>query len=224
MPLVYDVYGTLLDVDAATRQAVREPGMEALAEQAERLSMLWRQRQLAHSWLNTLMQRYQPFWEITCTTLDMTLDELGISDAGIRQWLLDLYLDLAAYDEVAGELAAMAAAGHKLAVLSNGNPGMLDRALGHAGITALFDAVLSVDEIAEYKPRPAVYALVTARFDCDPADVVFFSSNPWDIAGAGHFGFRTIWINRARRHWDAPQPGPWKETTSLAEAHSLLKA
>ena len=92
MPLVYDVYGTLLDVDAATRIAAAEPGMEALAREEGRISALWRQRQLAHSWLISLMQCYQPFWEITCTTLDLTLDEVGITDPKIRARLLDLYL------------------------------------------------------------------------------------------------------------------------------------
>ena len=222
MPLVYDVYGTLLDVDAATRQAATEPGMDVLAEKGAQLSALWRQRQLAHSWLNSLMQRYQPFWDITAETLDLTLAELKIEDAAMRRWLLDLYLDLAAYDEVAGELAAMADKGHALAVLSNGNPEMLERALGSAGISDLFDAVLSVDSIGIFKPHPDVYRLVTSYFDCPAAEVTFFSSNPWDIAGAGHFGFRTIWVNRTSRAWDAPTPGPWREANSLASAHSLL--
>ena len=136
--------------------------------------------------------------------------------------MLDLYLDLAAYDEVAGELAAMAGQGHALAVLSNGNPGMLERALGSAGISGYFDAVLSVDSIGVFKPHPDVYGLVTSHFDCLAAEVTFFSSNPWDIAGAGHFGFRTVWVNRSRRAWDAPTPGPWREADSLASAHSLL--
>ena len=224
MPLVYDVYGTLLDVDAATRQAATEPRMDVLAEKGAQLSALWRQRQLAHSWLNSLMQRYQPFWDITAETLDLTLAELKIEDAAMRRRLLDLYLDLAAYDEVAGELAAMADKGHALAVLSNGNPEMLERALGSAGISDLFDAVLSVDSIGIFKPHPDVYRLVTSYFDCPADEVTFFSSNPWDIAGAGHFGFRTIWVNRTSRAWDAPTPGPWREANSLASAHSLLSA
>ena len=60
------------------------------------------------------MQRYQPFWDITAETLDLTLAELQIDDPAIRQRLLDLYLDLAAYDEVADELAAMAGQGMRL--------------------------------------------------------------------------------------------------------------
>lgn len=222
MPLVYDVYGTLLDVDAATRIAAAEPGMEQLARDEARISALWRQRQLAHSWLNSQMQRYQPFWEITVATLEMTLDELGIDDNRVRDRLLDLYLDLSPYAEVAAALEDMAAAGQKLAVLSNGNPQMLDRALGSAGLDTLFVAVLSVDAVRCFKPHPDVYRLVTKQFDCAAEDVTFFSSNPWDIAGAGHFGFRTIWINRNGRHWDAPQPGPWQTAPCLATAHSLL--
>lgn len=222
MPLVYDVYGTLLDVDAATREAAAEDGMEALAAVAETLSARWRQRQLAQSWLISLMGEYTDFWSITCASLDTTLEELGLTEPKLRSRLLDLYLHLSAYPEVPAELAAMKANGHRLAVLSNGNPAMLDQALASAGITALFDAVLSVEAVGVFKPDARVYRLVTDAFDCPAGEVGFFSSNNWDIAGAGHFGFRTIWVNRAQRCWDAPPPRPWREVTSLKAAHSAF--
>jgi 2-haloacid dehalogenase len=48
-----------------------------------------------------------------------------------------------------------------------------------------------------YKPRPEVYALVTARFGVKPQDVTFVSSNRWDVMGAAAFGFRPVWVNRS---------------------------
>ena len=57
--------------------------------------------------------------------------------------------------------------------------------------------MLSVDTIGMYKPRPEVYALVIERFRLSPREVVFVSSNRWDVAGACAFGFRTAWVNRA---------------------------
>jgi 2-haloacid dehalogenase len=74
---------------------------------------------------------------------------------------------------------------------------MLAAAVEAAGIGGHLDAVLSVDAIRLYKPRPEVYALVTERFKTAPSEVVFVSSNRWDVMGAATFGFRTAWINRA---------------------------
>ena len=74
---------------------------------------------------------------------------------------------------------------------------MLSAAVDAATIGGVLDAVLSVDPIRIYKPRPEVYALVTERFGLPRNEIVFVSSNRWDVAGARAFGFRTAWINRA---------------------------
>ncbi|CAB3654292.1 (S)-2-haloacid dehalogenase [Paraburkholderia rhynchosiae] len=83
-----------------------------------------------------------------------------------------------------------------LAILSNGNPQMLDVAVKSAGMSGLFDHVLSVDAVRAYKPAPAAYALGTQAFDAQPREIVFVSSNGWDVAGATWFGFTTFWLNR----------------------------
>jgi 2-haloacid dehalogenase len=83
-----------------------------------------------------------------------------------------------------------------LAILSNGNPQMLDIALKSAGMTGLFDHVLSVDTVRAYKPSHAAYALGTHAFDVPARELVFVSSNGWDVAGATWFGFTTFWLNR----------------------------
>ena len=79
--------------------------------------------------------------------------------------------------------------------VSNGSPKMLDAAV-EAGKLEL-DAVLSVDAVRRYKPRPEVYAMVAERFSAKPDDIIFISSNRWDVMGASAFGFRTLWVNRA---------------------------
>lgn len=216
MPLVFDVYGTLLDVDAAARQALKtHPKLEPIWPQ---LSARWRERQLSYSWLRSLMQDYRPFWQITCDALDVTLEEFDINDDALRQTLLDLYLHLSAYDEVPDVLAGLKSDGHQLAVLSNGDPEMLNTALQSAGIKGLFDGILSVDSLQCYKPDPKVYGLVTQHYSCQPQDVVFFSSNNWDIAGASQFGFRPIWVNRGHKIWDKLSPAPRHQVANLTAA------
>ena len=72
----------------------------------------------------------------------------------------------------------------------------LERAVRSAGLQDLLDEPLSADTLGCYKTAPSVYELVLARYAVAPDQVSFQSSNRWDIAGAGRFGFRTVWVNR----------------------------
>ncbi len=220
MPLVFDVYGTLLDVDAAARVAAKTN--PSLNDNWSAVSAAWRTRQLSYSWLRSLMGKYVGFWEITTQSLDVTLAEMGLTDAKLRQQLLDLYFVLPAYEETRRELQAMANVSHRLGVLSNGSPSMLAAGLKSAGIADLLDHVLSVDSLGVYKPAPAVYRMVLDAFGCSASDVTFFSSNNWDIAGAGSFGFKTIWVNRAGKIWDDLPSPPDHVVGSLAEAVNII--
>ena len=216
--VVFDAYGTLLYVDAAAREAASEPGMEALKENWLPIAKGWRERQLRYSWLCSMMGQYDDFWELTTRALDATLEEHALaSDDKIRARLLSLYSELSAYEEVPKVLANLKAAGHELAVLSNASPDMLEKAIEAAGIAEWFNELLSVDVLRCYKPTPVVYQLVTERFDCKPSDVTFFSSNNWDVSGAGAFGFRTIWVNRAGAAWDKLPNSPDKIVRTIAE-------
>ncbi|MDA9010201.1 haloacid dehalogenase type II [bacterium] len=216
---VFDAYGTLLDVDAAAREAAAEPGMEALKENWLPIAKGWRERQLRYSWLCSMMGKYDDFWELTIRALDTTLEEHALaSNDKVRTRLLSLYSELSAYQEVPEVLANLKAAGHRLAVLSNASPSMLVKALDAAGISEWFDELLSVDVLKCYKPTPAVYQLIPDRFDCKPSDVTFFSSNNWDVSGAGAFGFKTIWVNRTGVAWDNLPGKPDIIVNSISEA------
>ena len=216
---VFDAYGTLLDVDAAAREAAAEPGMEALRYDWLSIAKGWRERQLRYSWLCSMMQKYDDFWELTIRALDATLEEHGLSsNKKIRDRLLSLYSELSPYAEVPSLLSDLKATGHKLAVLSNASPSMLKTAMNAAGISEFFDELLSVDVLKCYKPTPSVYQLITTRFDCEPGDVTFFSSNNWDVSGAGAYGFKTIWVNRTGGPWDKLPYQPDNIVSTLVEA------
>jgi 2-haloacid dehalogenase len=216
--VVFDAYGTLLDVDAAAREAASEPGMEALNANWLPIAKGWRERQLRYSWLCSMMGQYDDFWELTTRALDATLEEHTLaSDDKVRARLLSLYSELSAFEEVPKVLANLKAAGHELAVLSNASPNMLEKAIVAAGIAEWFDELLSVDVLRCHKPLAVVYQLVTERFDCKPSDVTFFSSNNWDVSGAGAYGFQTIWVNRAGVAWDNLLNFPDKIVKTIAE-------
>lgn len=195
---VFDAYGTLFDVAAAARVLAEEPGRDALRAVWPHLAEHWRQKQLQYTWLRTITDDYTPFWEVTKDGLDWALDKVGLADdPELRERLLALYWELAAYREVPMMLARLKAAGKTCAILSNGSKDMLDGAVDSAGIGEFLDAVLSVEDIGIFKPSSRVYDMVGARFGCNKEDVLFVSSNGWDIAGAAGYGFRTVWVNRA---------------------------
>ena len=199
---VFDAYGTLLDVHAAIgrHRAVAGPD-------ADRFSETWRSKQLEYSWTLTLADRYVDFWTLTQRALDFALARFPSVDRALRPQLLDAYWTLEAFADARAALRGIKARGFSTAILSNGSPEMLAAAVDAAGVGGDLDAVLSVDAIRRYKPRAEVYALVTQRFGIAPAEVVFVSSNRWDVMGAASFGFRTAWINRANAP-DEYEPAP----------------
>lgn len=194
--LVFDAYGTLFDVSAAARRAATEPGFAALQTLWPRLAEDWRRKQLEYTWLRSLMGVHADFAAVTADALDWAMAAQNLSDPALRTRLLALYDHLDTFPEVPSVLAALKARGLTLAILSNGTPAMLDRAATTAGIADMFAAVISVEPLQTYKPTPAIYALVQSQLGPTPDQVLFISSNGWDIAGAGQFGFTTAWINR----------------------------
>ena len=194
---IFDAYGTLFDVTAAARQAAAEPGREALAGCWQKLAADWRAKQLQYTWHRALVREHRSFWLVTQDGLDWALENNGLAeDAELRERLLALYWQLAAYPEVPAMLSALKAAGLNTAILSNGSPDMLAGAVTSAGLGDMLDDVLSVEQVGIFKPAPEVYQMVTRRFDCPARHVLFVSSNCWDALAGRGFGFQAVWVNR----------------------------
>lgn len=190
---VFDAYGTLFDVHAAIARHRAAAGPDA-----DRFSEVWRTKQLEYSWTLTLAGRYTDFWTLTERALDYAFARFPSVDRALRQNLLDAYFKLDAFVDARAALENLKARGLSTAILSNGSPPMLEAAVTASGMANVLDTVLSVDAVRAYKPRPEVYALVTARFALRPQEIVFVSSNRWDVMGAAAFGFRPLWVNRTR--------------------------
>ncbi|MGH1575675.1 haloacid dehalogenase type II [Planktotalea sp.] len=219
---VFDAYGTLFDVGAAARTAAAEPGRTKLAEKATELAEFWRQKQLSYSWLRAVSGNHIDFWTVTENGLDWALERTGLDgDVELRERLLSLYWELAAYREVPMMLATLKAAGMKTAILSNGEPEMLEGAVKSAGLEIYLDAVLSVEDVGVFKPDPKVYQMVLDRFKCSADEVLFVSSNGWDAAAASGFGFQTAWVNRAGEPMDRLFAEPQHVLSDLTEIPKL---
>ncbi|HEV2280862.1 MAG TPA: haloacid dehalogenase type II [bacterium] len=212
--LVFDLYGTLLDVrsldrlcDARASGGPVPEGGAAETAGSEAVVTAWRQKQLEYTWLRAAMDRYDDFWAVTAASLDYTLERLGLAvEPDARRRMLEGWLTLRAYPEVPAALARLAP--KTLAVLSNGSPSMLERALRSAELRQSFAHVLSVDEVRTYKPVPAVYALAERRLGLARSAILFVSSNAWDAAGAKAFGLRAAWVNRAGAPRERLGPAP----------------
>lgn len=191
--VVFDAYGTLLDVHSAVQRHADRVGPQAAAFSAE-----WRVKQLEYSWVRSLTgpSHHQDFWACTVDALRHVCTRFGVTDAALVRDLLDAYRRLDAYPEVPAMLRALRARGLGTAILSNGAPMMLVDATSAAGIATLLDALLSVEAVGVFKPDPRVYALAEQRLGLPAARMAFVSANPWDTQAALAAGFRAIRVNR----------------------------
>jgi 2-haloacid dehalogenase len=188
--ITFDAYGTLFDVHSVIAICSRKfPG------QGAELSKLWRAKQLEYTWLRSLMGRYEDFWRGTESALAFACNSLNLPcPAETRRELMESYLHLDTFPEVRPALDKLAQ--HRLAILSNGSPKMLDAGVENAGLKGIFADVISADEVKTYKSSPLVYGLVSKHLDVPKSAIAFVSSNFWDIAGAKSYGFWTCWVNR----------------------------
>jgi 2-haloacid dehalogenase len=188
--VVFDAYGTLYDIQSVA--AITE---QAYPGYGELITQIWRIKQLEYTWLRTLMRRYQDFSVITRESLGHTLDCLGLAhDAAAFDRIMDKYIHLDLYPDA---LQALGELKHrKLAILSNGSPGMLNALVHNSGLDRVLDATISIDAKKQFKPSPDAYSLIEATLGVAPAQVLFVSSNPWDACGAKAFGLQVAWIER----------------------------
>ena len=187
--LVFDAYGTLYDVQSVLAKA------EALCPgKGEVITQLWRLKQLEYTWLRSLLQQYEDFWEVTRASLDFALRAAGVEpNEAVRIPLMQNYFHLDPYPEARNA----ALEGRKLAILSNGSPRMLQKLVRNSGLDQWIEAAMSVDSVRTYKPRRSCYALVEPVLGVPKEDVLFVSSNSFDVVGAKAFGFDVAWIRRS---------------------------
>ena len=168
--------------------------------------------------------RHADFWQVTGEALDFALRTLGIDDDALHKRLMNLYLTLDAFPEVSQVFERLKAAGVKVAILSNGSPGMLEAVVQHTRLGPLLDAALSVEAVGVYKPHPKVYQLAADRLGLEPGSIAFQSSNAWDAWAASACGLRAVWCNRYAQRPERLPGLPDREIPSLAALPALIGA
>jgi 2-haloacid dehalogenase len=216
--VLFDAYGTLFDVfSVAARAEQLFPG------QGQALAAQWRTSQIDYTRLYTLSGRYKPFWDLTQDALRYSLKRLNLrADAAAEKALMSEYACLSAFPENVSTLKLLRARGLPIGILSNGDPNMLQIAVNSAGMSGLFNWVLSVDEVKQFKTTPAAYALGPAAAGVPAKEILFVSSNGWDACGATWFGYQTLWVNRAGLPLEELGVSPTRVGATLADVMQLI--
>ena len=217
--VLFDAYGTLFDVYSVALLAEQLfPGF------GERLSVLWRDKQIEYTRLTSMSGQYKPFWELTRAGLRYAALRLGLAlDATAEDRLMNQYRHLSSFPENREVLAELKERGVSAGILSNGDPDMLGVAVKSAGFSGLLAHVISVHPLRKFKTDPATYALGTQALDLPARDILFVSSNCWDAIGATWFGYTTLWVNRFGLPLEQLDTSPTRIGTSLRDVLSFFE-
>ena len=214
--IIFDAYGTLFDVNSAAKKCKNKIG-----DKWELFSNYWRSTQLEYTWIRSLMGRYQDFWKVTEESLNKSMKVFQI-DATMKDELLNLYKVLSTFPEVRRTLKKLKEKNYKLAILSNGTPSLLNELVSSNNLESIFDNVLSVEDVKIYKPHPNVYKIPIKKYQIEKNQVLYLSSNTWDVSAAGNFGFNAVWVNRNKNIFDNLDYKPITEINNLSDLNILL--
>ena len=214
--IIFDAYGTLFDVNSAAEKC-----KEKLGDKWEGFANYWRTTQLEYTWLRSLMRRHKDFWQITEDSLDKSMNFYNI-DNSMRSELLNLYKVLSPFTEVRDTLKKLKHSNYKLAILSNGTPGLLNELVVSNQLKDIFDDIFSVEEVGIFKPDSKVYDLPINKYNIEKNEVLFLSANTWDVSGAGNYGYNTVWVNRNNNIFDKLDFEPNQQISNLSELLDLI--
>ena len=214
--IIFDAYGTLFDVNSAAEKCKNKIG-----DKWEPFANYWRTIQLEYTWLRSLMNRHENFWQITEDSLDKSMKIFKIN-ASMKNELLDLYRVLSTFPEVSETLKILKEKKYKLAILSNGTPSLLKELVSSNNLENIFDDVFSVEEVKTYKPHPNVYSIPIKKYQIEKNQFAYFSANSWDVSAAGNFGFNAVCVNRNKNIFDNLDYKPITEINNLSDLNNLL--
>ena len=209
--IVFDAYGTLFDVNSATKKC-----KDKIGDKWESFANFWRTTQLEYTWLRSLMKRHKDFWQVTEDSLDKSIKTFKI-DSSMKSELLDLYKVLSPYPEVKEVLKKLKEKEYRLAILSNGTPALLNELVKNNNLENIFDNLFSVEEVEIYKPDPKVYDMPLKKYQIKAEEVAFLSANTWDVSGGGNYGYNAIWVNRNNNIFDNLDYKPKNEINNLTQ-------
>ena len=215
--IIFDAYGTLFDVNSAAEKCKNKIG-----KKWEDFANHWRTTQLEYTWLRSLMNRHKDFWQVTEDSLKKSMEAYKI-DTSMKNELLNLYKVLSPFEEVLETLKSLKKQEYKLAILSNGTPNLLDNLVKKNNLEIFFDDIFSIEEVGVYKPDAKVYDIPIKKYGIKKNEVIFLSSNTWDVSGGGNYGYETIWVNRNNNVFDYLDYKPKNQINNLKGLLDIIK-
>ena len=215
--IIFDAYGTLFDVNSAAEKCKNKIG-----EKWEDFANHWRTTQLEYTWLRSLMNRHKDFWQVTEDSLKKSMEAYKI-ETSMRNDLLNLYKILSPFEEVLETLKSLKEKKYKLAILSNGTPKLLNELVKTNNLESFFDDIFSIEEVGVYKPDTKVYDIPIKKYGIKKNEVIFLSSNTWDVSGGGNYGYQSIWVNRNKNIFDYLDYTPKNQINSLKGLLDIIK-
>ena len=215
--IIFDAYGTLFDVNSAAEKCKNKIG-----EKWEDFANHWRTTQLEYTWLRSLMNRHKDFWQVTEDSLKKSMEAYKIENS-MKNDLLNLYKVLSPFEEVLETLKSLKEKKYKLAILSNGTPELLNELVKTNNLESFFDDIFSIEEVGVYKPDTKVYDIPIKKYGIKKNEVIFLSSNTWDVSGGGNYGYQSIWVNRNKNIFDYLDYTPKNQINSLKGLLDIIK-
>ena len=215
--IIFDAYGTLFDVNSAAEKCKNKIG-----KKWEDFANHWRTTQLEYTWLRSLMNRHKDFWEVTKDSLKKSMEAYKI-ESSMRNELLDLYKELSPFEEVLETLKSLKKENYKLAILSNGTPNLLNDLVKANNLENFFNDIFSIEQVGVYKPDSKVYDIPIKKYGIKKNEVIFLSSNTWDVSGGGNYGYQSIWVNRNNNLFDYLDYKPKNQINSLKGLLDIIK-
>jgi 2-haloacid dehalogenase len=191
MMIVFDMNETTLDL-APVRAAVN-----AVASEAGGFTV-WFQKLLQLSMTVTATgSDFVVFGALARHALDAVLLSVGpvASDDDWGQ-VANAFGQLQPYPEVVEGMQRLREAGHATMALTNSEQASVESQCENAGLTDLFDHIVSVSAVEAYKPAAAPYEHAARIAGLDPTDMWMVACHDWDLAGARAVGLRTAFISR----------------------------
>ncbi len=221
--LVFDQYGTIVDMQKGLTEAVT-PFLASKGWKGAPGSFVtwWRRTHFENSMIDALIERgHTPYRQVGHRAVSYVMDRCGIAytQDEVRALVAEIE-KLKPFPDVVAALERLRRAGYKLAILSNGDPDMLQAAAPHIGFA--FDRVISVAEAGYFKPHWKTYAKAEEAIGLDRSSILFVANHAFDCIGAKAYGMRSAFIDRRKRPFGETPHQPDLIVADFAELAAML--
>jgi 2-haloacid dehalogenase len=200
LALAFDVLDTLFDtapLEASLTAAGLPPGSHRL----------WLARTMQAGFALAASGSFRTFDDVARSALAGVVAELGNGIAAEEVDRLARGLrELPAHRDVEPALSQARAAGVPAVALATGDTDGTRELLGRAGIGALLEGIVSIDDVQQWKPRPEVYWHVVRLLGVEAPRVALVTAHAWDVHGAHRAGLATAWVDRGESRIDTFDP------------------